>query len=241
MRGWRRCLISGMTDLLYPRRCPVCHGLTPRGRMICPECLGRLPVIEGRRCAKCGKPAAARQVLCDDCVSTKHLFAQGAGVFLYDDVMRETVSCFKYRGRREYGPVLGSLMLQSTRGLIAAWKPDIIMPVPLHPKRLAGRGFNQAELLAEPLARGCGIPLESGILYRRTDTAAQKTLGRQERRRNLEGAFACRDVPLPERILLVDDIYTTGSTVDACAAVLLAKGASRIFFLTLCTGGALLS
>ncbi len=236
MRGYS--LKENLLDLLYPRRCPVCHGIAPRDRRICGECRKKLPVITSARCRKCGKPVADRQVLCSDCMRVRHLYTQGAGIFRYDDVMRSTVAYFKYKGRQEYGETLGRLMLESSRDLLALWKPDAVIPVPVHAARLAERGYNQAELLAAPLSEGSGIPLVRDLLVREERTKAQKKLGAEDRRRNLSGAFRCaRGKAVPGRVLLIDDIYTTGSTVDACAGTLLKAGAFQVFFLTLCIGG----
>ncbi len=239
-------IISGgvkiIADLLYPPRCPVCHGIAPAGRPICPGCVGRLPFVTGPRCRKCGKPAAAAGTLCRDCAEIPHAYDLGAGVFLYDAVMRKTVSWFKYKGRQEYGRILGRIMAEAARPFLIRWSPDVIVPVPVHRERRRRRGYNQAEILAESLSAATGIPAVPELLVRTVRTEAMKNLSREERRRNTARAFAAPGRrEMPGRVLIVDDIYTTGATVDGCAGALKAGGAGRVFFLAMCIGGGALS
>lgn len=226
-----------LLGILYPARCPICHGIAPYHQEICPECKEKLPYIKGKRCRICGKPVEDSEILCDDCQKIRHLYNEGIGVFLYDDVMRETMSYLKYKNRREYGRVLGNLVFEETKEKIRIWDPDMVIPVPMHPKKEAVRGYNQAREIALPIAERAGIPLRTDLLRRTEQTAAMKNLTAKERRENLVHAFSVEaGRTVPERILLVDDIYTTGATIDACAASLRASGAVRITFLTVCIG-----
>ncbi|MDO4620262.1 MAG: ComF family protein [Lachnospiraceae bacterium] len=229
-------------DLLYPRLCPVCQEPAPAGRLICPSCLSELPYIEYRRCQKCGKPVEDGEVFCRDCTEMTHLYREGMGVFFYDDRMRETIAALKYRHRREFGRPLGALMYSLSRDRLLRWKPDLVIPVPVHSARRAERGYNHAAELAFPVAEFSGIPVSEAVLIRTEKTKAMKKLSAAERRENLKGAFAvAASAEVPHRILLIDDIYTTGATVDACAGVLLAKGAEEVYFLSLAIGGGFLS
>ncbi len=220
----------------------MCHGITPGGSLICPACEKRLPFISGRRCRKCGKPVSRAETLCRDCASVPHVFTQGIGVFLYDEVMRSTVSAFKYRGRREYGIPLGVLAARAAAPALRAWRPGAVVPVPVHAAKLRRRGYNQAEVLARSVAAEAGLPLLTKLLVRRKKTEALKNLDPEARRKSVTEAFGtAAGVRCPERVLLVDDIYTTGATADGCAAALRAAGADRVYVLALCIGGGYLT
>lgn len=229
-------------QFLYPARCPVCHGIAPAGCEICPECRKRMPGIAGKRCLKCGKPVDEAASLCDDCQRYRRAFAEGIGVFLYDDVMRETMRRLKYKGRREYGRVLGHVLADAAADKLAKWQPDALVPVPLSLRRMISRTYNQAQEIAEGVSEKCGIPVISGAMRRTKDTKAMKELGRAERRANLENVFSA-DAELVRglAITLIDDIFTTGATVDACAAALAEAGAGPVYFITVCIGGGYLT
>ena len=122
------------------------------------------------------------------------------------------------------------------RDMLALWKPQVIVPVPLHWRKQRMRGFNQAELLAEELSGYTGIPVDSKLLEKGKATRSQKKLDATERKKNLREAFRVVGNPSGKRILLIDDVYTTGSTMDVLSRALLEKGASHVFFLTLCIG-----
>ena len=209
---------------------------------MCPECFRRLPFVPGKRCRKCGKPVEETKSLCGDCEKIKHSFDEGVGIFLYDGLMRDMVSWFKYKGRQEYGRVMGRIMADAARPYLESWIPDVIVPVPAHRDRLRKRGYNQAAILAESVSGRTGIPAVPELLRRTVKTEAMKNLSREERRMNAARAFA---VPaargVPRRVLIVDDIYTTGATIDGCAEVLRAKGAEKVFFLSMCIGGGYIS
>ena len=224
-------------NILYPPRCMVCGRLIGENSGLCPDCTGKIPRISGKRCARCGKPVEEEEELCGDCASKPHVCEEGFGAFRYDDVMRELISSFKYEGHREYAAPLGRLCYEEAWEKLEAWKPDALIPVPLHRQRLLKRGFNQAELLAEELARRSGIPLRRDLLIRTGKTGALKLLGAKERSRETEHAFSLAGNPAGmEKVILVDDIYTTGATVDSAARPLLAGGVGQVFFLTVCIG-----
>ncbi|MEE3420459.1 MAG: ComF family protein [Lachnospiraceae bacterium] len=228
---------ENVLDLVYPRRCPICHGIAPWGEDICPECREKLPFVTTKRCRKCGKPVEDFETLCDDCKATPHIYDEGMGLLLYNETMRDTMAYLKFKGRREYGAVLGRVLAASVPDKIRRWQPDAVVPVPVHRDKLISRGYNQAEEIARPLAERYGIPLRTDLVVRREKTAAMKALNKKERFQNLKGAFAVPDgVRVPPRILIVDDIYTTGATIDAMSAVLIDNGAAHVYFLTVCIG-----
>ncbi len=237
MRALYRKVISAAEDLLWPRRCPYCHEAAPFGKEICPECAGRLPVIRGARCGKCGKPVESFETLCDDCRKTEHVYTEGIGIFRYDEAMRESMAQLKFKGRREYGRTLGHLAGRAAALRIAKWKPDALVPVPMHPGKMKTRGYNQASEIAGGVSDVTGIKVREDLLLRVRETKAMKELSPAERRDNLRNAFrAGSGSASGMRILLVDDIYTTGATVDAASGVLLHAGAEQIFFLAVCIG-----
>jgi len=237
MNDRKRNLEERILDLLYPRHCPVCDGILPADCFVCPACERKLPYIRTRRCAKCGKPVEEEDELCEDCRKTEHLFDEGMGIFLYDETMKKTMAAFKFKGRAEYGDSLGFLMADNSRDKLALWKPDLLVPVPIHKEKLRTRGYNQAEKLACSVSRTTGIPVKRNAVVRTGRTRAMKNLGAEERQENLEEAFRQgTDSVRGRRILIIDDIYTTGSTVDAVSKVLRSGGALLIAFLTVCIG-----
>lgn len=205
--------------------------------MICAKCIPFLPVNQGNRCKKCGKPVKNEEDLCHDCVEWEHEYTQGAGIFLYDDIMRKSIHKFKYMGRREYGRFYGTAAWKYERELLEKWAPEVLIPVPVHISRKTDRGYNQAEVFARALAEKMGLPVATDVVIRKKKTKAQKDLDPEERRKNLEYAFTKGKNPLLwRRVLLIDDIYTTGSTADAVSRVLKECGAGEIYVLSICIG-----
>lgn len=229
-------------DSIYPRCCPVCHDIViPRGELVCGKCLRKLHPISQPRCMKCGKSIRDdRREYCADCSTRNHRFTQGIGIYAYDQVMKSSIEMYKTRGRREYGDFYAAVMAHYGKPYITKWKPECIFPVPMHPSSRRRRGFNQAEYLAQGLGDILGIPVETDRIRRIGRGAPQKSLDAKFRRRQLQGEFAAAsDFCAPDRVLIIDDIYTTGSTIDAVAEVLIENQAKNIFFMTLCQGNGL--
>lgn len=226
-------------DAVYPRRCPVCHEIvTPRGGIICRTCKAGLRPIAEPRCKKCGKElSSANAEYCYDCNTKAHHFDQGLGIFPYNPIMKESIMQFKYHGRKEYGQFYGLAMAYYGRDQIRKFDPEVMIPVPIHKKRLKKRGFNQAEVIAKWAGKAMGIPVDTNIIFRIQETAPQKELSSKDRKRNLEKAFCIPDTLTWKRILIIDDIYTTGSTIDAMSKCLKQKGADKVYFLSVCEGG----
>ena len=151
--------------------------------------------------------------------------------------MRASISRFKYHNRREYADFYAEELLRAYGRMLRSWQPDALIPVPLHKSRMRKRGFNQAALVAERMGERLGIPVEEKLLIRVKKTSPQKELNDSARRENLKNAFQLcgNDVKL-KRVVLIDDIYTTGSTLDAAAAALLAAGVEKVYFLSICIG-----
>lgn len=224
-------------DMLYPRRCPVCHDIAvPGGSRICNVCREKLKPITGPRCFRCSKPLKREeQEYCKDCRKTR-LFDQGIGIFPYGSVLQESLFQLKYGKRQEYGSFYGQIAAVYSREIIRNWGVEIIIPIPLHRKRMEKRGYNQAELIAEALGKTLCIPVDSRLMKRKVNTRPQKELDYRERKQNMKNAFFLKGENRYRRILLVDDIYTTGSTIEAAAELLKRNGAENVFFLTIAMG-----
>lgn len=224
-------------DMLYPRRCPVCHDIAvPGGSRICNVCREKLKPITGPRCFRCSKPLKREeQEYCKDCRKTR-LFDQGIGIFPYGSVLQESLFKLKYGKRQEYGSFYGQIATVYSREIIRNWGVEIIIPIPLHRKRMEKRGYNQAELIAEALGKTLCIPVDSRLMKRKVNTRPQKELDYRERKQNMKNAFFLKGENRYRRILLVDDIYTTGSTIEAAAELLKRNGAENVFFLTIAMG-----
>lgn len=165
-----------------------------------------------------------------DCGRKKHAFLQGKALWVYEEGIRESIYRFKYRDRREYAGVYASELAVRYGGWIKRQGIQAIVPVPLHKKRKRKRGYNQAELLAKELGRLLEIPVDTGLLVRVRDTKPQKTLNDIERKNNLKEAFkTTQNIVQLNYILVVDDIYTTGSTLDAAAKALTDAGAKGVY------------
>lgn len=227
----------GVLDLLYPARCPVCDGVLLPGEEVCRECLPKLRYVADPRCCKCGKPLQAEETeYCRDCMGGNHIYDSGLALYEYESV-KDSLYRFKYKGRCEYAGFYGKEIAARLGDRIADWHPDALLPVPMHKRKERMRGYNQARLLAEGVGAALHIPVRQDLMIRQKKTVPLKELDPAERQINLKRAFIIGrfDVKL-KCIIIVDDIYTTGSTMDEMARVLKAAGVSRIHFLTLAIG-----
>lgn len=228
-----------LLDIVYPRRCPVCDGVMGFGEgLIHSSCAGRLLPIRGNYCMKCGKPLfESTGEYCIYCQGARHLFESNLAAFVYNKAMSEAIYRFKYMNRPEYACLFGSQMAKAIRRRRELTRAGLIIPVPLYAQKQRARGFNQAELLAREISGLLGIPMDASLVMRTRATRAQKELDAQERRKNLKKAFKIRqnDVKL-ESVLIIDDIFTTGSTVDEIAGVLKRAGVKKVYSATLATG-----
>lgn len=225
--------------LLFPRRCPVCQDVVEESKdLVCGICRTRISYVREPSCRKCGKPLLFEErEYCGDCARKTHAYRQVRAAFVYDPVMRRSMAGFKYGGRQEYAAFYAEEILRRHAREIALWKAEALVPIPLHPSRRRRRGYNQAELLARELSRRSGIPVDKNLLIRVKKTRAQKELNDQERLANLKDAFSVRKGEIPYRtIILVDDIYTTGSTMDAAAKALKGRGVPNVYGLCACVG-----
>ena len=223
-------------DIIYPRRCPVCDDIVNgTGAYVCDECRDVFCKISEPRCMKCGSSLSDEtQILCGECSCHEHFFDSSRAAFIYDDMLKESIYRFKYGGRAEYADYYAAKMGDLLHGYIMSCRAQALIPIPLHKSRLAKRGYNQAELIARRLSDRFDIPLRNDILKRQAKTAVQKSLSASQRQNNLKKAFKiASDVVKLNNIILVDDIFTTGSTIDAAARCLKEAGVMNVFCLVL--------
>lgn len=229
-----------LLDWIYPRRCALCDDVLGRKeRYLCKTCRTQIPVPPGEpRCKKCGKPIPSEVIeYCTDCAKREQQYDQGMGVFLYEGAIKKSILRLKSGERKEYGEFLGKLMSVYGSSFLKRIQPDLIVPVPLHKNKRRSRGYNQAELLAIQISRGFSIPLRTDLVLRKKITKEQKKLGKHERQKNLRRVFQVKkEIGNYRRVLIVDDIYTTGSTVNAVAEKMKQAGVLEVFFITLCIG-----
>ncbi len=231
---------NSILDCLFPRRCPVCGEIVePAGRLICPSCLFRLSPVKNPTCKKCGKEiASAQEEYCADCQRRRHSFEYGLALLNYIEYARRSLSQVKYKNKREYLDFYGAAMVARFGKTLSRIRPDALVPVPIHSSRRRIRGFNQAEVLAESLGNQLGIPVCPEFLIRSRRTQPQKELTPAERLKNLSRAFQAGPIPPGIRsVVLVDDIYTTGSTAEACTRILKSVGVERVYVLVICIVG----
>ena len=216
---------------LWPRICLACREDLPfpLAGPLCGACLGRLRRLEGALCARCGAPWPGPEALCPDCRRGLWALDEIRAAFRYRMPLPPLLYAFKYGGRLWAGRALADWMAGAFPGRGEFGATDALVPVPLHPARERRRGFNQARILAQAVGRAGGLPVIDA-LRRRWNTRPQSRLARSERRGRLEGAF----VPAPGsdvrglRLLLIDDVCTSGATLEACAKALRAAGAESV-------------
>jgi len=217
-----------LLDLILPPRCVGCRRV---GEWLCSRCLDQAPFIEPPFCARCGDMVVG-EGLCARCRTSPLQIERIRSVVYFEGMFRETIHWLKYRGRTALAEPLGSLM--ATYWMQHPMPADALVPVPLHAARLRERGYNQAGLLAREMARWTGLVVDERTLIRWRATAPQVELNAGQRRENVCGAFRCSDGSLDgKQVLLIDDVCTTGATLEACAVALYEGGARGVQALTL--------
>jgi len=216
-------------DFLFPQWCIGCGA---EGEFICSSCRCSLPRVMPPLCPRCGKPQSSG-ILCPACVGWQAKIDGIRSPFRFDGVMRQAIHQLKYRNLRALAEPLAKLLNDYLS--INPVPGEVLVPVPLHQKRLRERGYNQSSLLAKELGKLTNLPVVDDCLIRQRHAPPQaRSSTVEERRSNVAGAFVCRDHRLQDKqVLLIDDVSTSGATLDACAAALKAAGATSVWGLVL--------
>lgn len=230
----RECIIN----LLYPRRCPICEEIIVKKDKICEKCKKEILYLKEPRCKKCSKEMESGEIeYCYDCTNTNHFFNKGIATFKHDNNFKKSIYNFKYKNKREYADFYTEAIIKNYKEMIGSWNAEVLIPIPLFASKKVQRGFNQAEILAYKLSVELKIPVDSKLLQRNRNTNPQKELNRIQRVKNVEKAFNLSNKIVQYRkIILIDDIYTTGATLDSCAKILREAGVKYIYFVTISIG-----
>ena len=230
--------LTSILDFLFPPLCHVCRRFIPNAGPlhICPDCRELFPKIVSPLCPVCGIPylGAGGDHCCGSCATSRPHFDAARAALVYDGSCRELIHAFKYHNKTHLRRPLALMAVEEITGFVRERAPDLLLPVPLHRKRLRIRGFNQAVLLGAFWSSCWKIPLDRRNLRRIRWTEPQINLSAVQRRENVKGAFSVQDPAAIDgrRVLLVDDVFTTGSTVEECAAVLKRAGAADVSVVT---------
>lgn len=235
-------IVYDALKVIFPTKCPLCGTVLKATEIgACWKCMCSLPVIHGARCIRCSKQVDEGEEFCSDCKKRKFVYMQGYAMWHYNSITDRVVAGLKYKRRRDYTDFLALELSYHCARYLNNWKTDALIPVPLHSKKLRNRGFNQAQLLASGISNNIGIPVRDDIIVRCRKTRPQKYLDDKNRAVNLKGAFTInpkyfRSPDKLHNVVLVDDVYTTGSTINSCAEVLINEGISNVYFVCLCIG-----
>lgn len=225
---------SRLFDLILPPRCASCQEIVLEDKTLCASCWGKACFISAPYCACCGLPFEMEAVeggICLSCARRRPLFEQMRSVFAYDDFSKGMILSFKHGDRCDLAPTLAGMMVRCGQSLFP--KVDLIIPVPLHWRRLGERRYNQAALLANEISKQTHIKTCATTLKRVRHTRSQGHLSRMARQRNLQGAFALQKEVKGRSVLLVDDVLTTGATIVNATDILLKGGAQQVRVLCL--------
>ncbi|MGB5926504.1 MAG: ComF family protein [Dehalococcoidia bacterium] len=222
-------LIEVAVDSFFPRRCVGCGRV---GGFLCPECLRKLPRLVPPFCPRCGRPQASG-IVCPSCWQRPTEIDGIRSPFRFDEVVRKSVHELKYRNLKAISPCLAELLADYLKE--NPLPGEALVSVPLHPRRLRERGYNQSGLLARELGKRIGLPVIEDCLIRVKQAQPQvRAVDVEERRSNVADAFVCRDERVKgKETILIDDVCTSGATLESCAAVLKNRGATSVWGLTL--------
>lgn len=225
-------MIDRILNLIYPPRCILCERvISSTDNYICHHCSGIIHTIEGLRCKKCSR-SIQKGELCSTCLNEEHDFEFGKVLYDYDDTIKEALYRFKYNGDKNYAQYFGKQIYYKYSDIINDM--DLMIPVPVHRKKLKSRGYNQSKEIIKVVSELSGIPYVDGVLIRKHDTRPQNKLSIKSRKNNLKDAFdidAKFDDNKYKNILLIDDIYTTGSTINSCARVIKQNHDVKVYFI----------
>jgi ComF family protein len=223
-------LLRAVSEIIYPVHCGGCD---KKGDILCRKCIDSLRTIEDdSTCPVCGR-WLGKKVLCGECIQNKRGFREGYYGFYFENRLRDAIHAFKFHGRKDVGKYLVRLIDEKIISFSESF--DCIIPMPVTERRLKERGFNQSFIIGEEISKITGKPLYHSILCKTRDTMDQYSLHRDERKKNIRGAFTAknRHEIKAKRVLLVDDLFTTGYTAKEAAGVLSKAGAEHTLFFAL--------
>lgn len=229
---------DGLVSLVFPAPCRICgETLASASRIpVCPACLGMLRPLQGVLCDVCGRPllstilAQVQHPKCHLCRRGVYHFDLARSYAAYDEAMVRAITLLKYEAVAPLGAWFASRLAEIVQAEPSLFAADVVVPVPLFPTRLRERGYNQAELIGRPFARRLGLPFRAHLLARTKPRPNRLKLSRRERWTSVRGAYNTREPKAVDnaRVLLVDDVFTTGATLDACAQALRRAGAAWV-------------
>lgn len=225
--------------MIFPPACPLCEKLlSDTERMICDSCKTKVSYVNEPMCLRCGKEIDDEETeYCMDCKDNLRTYNRGFPAINYESPVKESVARFKYGNRRYYADYFANEIYRTRGKDIKQIRVDALVPVPVHSSKLKTRGYNQATLLANSLSKYLDIPVDAKLLVRNNKTLPQKKLNDIEREINLKNAFnSTSDSVKYKSIMLVDDIYTTGATIQACTDILRSIGVKDVYYTSICIG-----
>ncbi|MCX5850308.1 MAG: ComF family protein [Deltaproteobacteria bacterium] len=232
--------LNDLSDVIFPPQCLGCGEIFhPQSKQIfCPSCEENIRFITGNICPVCGitfSDSPAGSHLCGNCLEKRPYFSYARAVFSYENIILKAIHQFKYGNNISIGAIFASFMSDFSFPDIDFTEYSFIIPVPLHIKRLRERGFNQSLILARAIEKKRQIPVNFSLLKRHKFTETQTGMNKTERKQNIKGAFEVGDNKkvAGNNIILVDDVYTTGATVNECAKTLIKAKAKKVTVLTL--------
>ena len=238
--------ISNLIKFIFPKRCVVCDSILPYGNsidceFICNDCKDKIEFIHEPTCIKCGAMINdSDEAYCERCKAKLwNNYISGFGLCRYNDFVKESLHKVKYQGRAEFIEFYGKLIARMYFNKFKEISADYLIPVPIHKKRFKSRNFNQASILAECISKellnlGLDIKVNNNIAFRVKNTKVLNKLGNAERGSELNDAFYINSVSGVDTVIIVDDIYTTGSTIDKLAEMLKNSGISNIYYAAIC-------
>lgn len=233
-------VLNDLSEVIFPPQCLGCAEIMHpfNGQIFCPACEEKINFITGSICNLCGTTfpdSPAESHLCGDCLEKKPYFSYARAIFKYEDIILNAIHQFKYKNNISTGEILAYFMAGFSFPDIDFTDYSLIIPVPLHIRRLRERGFNQSLILARAIGEKQQIPVDFSLLKRHKFTLTQTGSNKKERTQNIKGAFEVSDQKKisGKNIILIDDVYTTGATVNECAKTMIKAGARKVAILTL--------
>jgi ComF family protein len=233
-------VLNDLSEVIFPPQCLGCAEIMhqPNGQIFCPTCEEKVKFINGNICPICGTTfpdSPAESHLCGNCLEKKPYFSLARAIFSYENIILNAIHQFKYKRHMSIGETLASFMADYNFPDVNYADYSLIIPVPLHIKRLRERGFNQSLILARAIGKSRQIPVNFSLLKRNKFTLTQTGSNKKERQQNVRRAFEVIDKNkiAGENIIIIDDVYTTGATANECAKILMRAGARNVTVLTL--------